>query len=532
MLTFEFTGVEGRMTESEVLTSGMVGKTVQLLFDDSWTSLSKTVVFRADGICRVVPFSMSPILIPEDVLLRPFRKLYVGVYGTDASGTLVIPTLMAEGPMIRYGADPTEDSTAEDLPAWKKLQDQIGDLNLLETVKKENLVAAINEVQAEVQQGGDSGLSKTAATLLIEILRHALFDSDQSDTIDALETALAAGTTDPETPEVTLSYITADYTGGSVPVGTDVYSLSGLTVTAHYSDGTSAAVTDYTIGGQIAVAGTNTLSIGYEGKFTTVSVTGEETEKTLTRITANYTGGSVPIGTDVSSLTPNLTVIAQFSDGTTNRVVGYGLSGTISNVGANEITVTYGGLTATFTVTVEETPSGDSNLVAFWDFTTGSWLDSVGNLEAVRSDDVAIDPSGAMLTSTASYIQIPIAPAESNRDENIIEIKFGQMNLTYANAALRLIMVGRGTQPQSVGMFYKNYWTHASATATEFTDVNMFSGQTVTVRHAGNEAQFYLGDQLICKIGPGYGPTYLSVGSSNSSVPGALVESITIRKEV
>ena len=276
MLTFEFTGVEGRMAGSEILTSGMVGKTVQIRFDDSWTNLSKTVVFRAGNICATAPGDTFPIAIPSEVLRHPFRKLHVGVYGTDEAGTLVIPTVMVEGPMIRYGADPN----------------------------------------------------------------------------------------DPVTPEATLSHITAVYTGGSVPVGTDVYSLSGLTVTAHYYDGTSAAITGYTIGGQIAVAGTNTLSIGYEGKFTTVSVTGEETKITLIRITANYTGGSVPVGTDINSLVPNLTVIAQFSDGSTNRVVGYGLSGTISSVGANVITVIYGGLTATFTVTGETVPSEAFDMTA------------------------------------------------------------------------------------------------------------------------------------------------------------------------
>ena len=96
MLTFEFTGVDGRMTESETLTSGMVGKQVQLLFDSSWDNLSKTVVFRAADVNRVVinPES-SLVTIPEAVLARPFGKLFVGVYGTDETGAVIIPTIMA-----------------------------------------------------------------------------------------------------------------------------------------------------------------------------------------------------------------------------------------------------------------------------------------------------------------------------------------------------------------------------------------------------------------------------------------------------
>lgn len=148
MLTFQFSGVDGSMTESEILTSGMVGKQLQLLFDDSWASLTKTVVFRAGDTTRVVMDAASIVTIPEDVLARPFGKLYVGVYGTDAAGTVVIPTIMAEGPMIRYGADPIEDETAKDLPVWQGLQNQIGDLTALKTEATEDLVAAVNEIHS------------------------------------------------------------------------------------------------------------------------------------------------------------------------------------------------------------------------------------------------------------------------------------------------------------------------------------------------------------------------------------------------
>ena len=146
MLTFQFSGVDGSMTESEILTSGMVGKQVQLLFDDSWANLNKTLVFRAGETTRVVTDPAFPATIPSEVLARPFGKLYVGVYGTDENDTLVIPTIMAEGPVIRYGADPIEDETAKELPVWENLQNQIGDLSLLETKNQENLVSALNDL--------------------------------------------------------------------------------------------------------------------------------------------------------------------------------------------------------------------------------------------------------------------------------------------------------------------------------------------------------------------------------------------------
>lgn len=209
MLTFTFSGVDGSMTETETLTSGMVGKQVQLLFDDSWADLTKTAVFRAGDTSRVVMDAASIVTIPEDVLARPFSKLYVGVYGTDAEGTVVIPTIMAEGPLIRYGADPIEDETAKELPVWENLQNQIGDLNALKTEDKANLVSAINEIHCQMTESG--GLNSDAAALLVSILQSGQYGSDQTENIDALASLLGV------TPPEDLSHLTCywDFRTGS-----------------------------------------------------------------------------------------------------------------------------------------------------------------------------------------------------------------------------------------------------------------------------------------------------------------------------
>ena len=403
MLTFEFTGVEGRMTQSEILTSGMVGKEVQILFDESWTGLSRTLVFRAGDICRTADGTESAAVIPEDVLARPFRKLYVGLYGTDEAGTVVIPTVMAEGPMIRYGADPTEDPEGEDLPVWKNLQAQIGDLSALdtesqgslvaainenhrnlellaqesdrrqaqlgqlsdlETDAKDSLVAAVNELHAELQQPGSAGtgLSEAAAALLVEILRHAIYEADQAGTIDALaaELGLSAGDPggdvtpeepeDPDEPVVTMTGLSVSYAGGDVPVGTALTDLTGITVTAHYSDGSSQTVTGFTLSGSIA-EGSNTVTVSYEGFTTAFTVTGiaeEEPQVVMTGISVSYAGGDVPVGTALTDLT-DVTVTAHYSNGMNMMAEEFDLSGQIAE-GENTITVTYEGHTATFTV--------------------------------------------------------------------------------------------------------------------------------------------------------------------------------------
>ena len=61
--------------------------------------------------------------------------------------------------------------------------------------------------------------------------------------------------------------------GGEVAVGTAVTDLTGIVVTAHYSDGTAKTVTDYTLSGTIA-EGENTVTVDYGGITTTFTVTG------------------------------------------------------------------------------------------------------------------------------------------------------------------------------------------------------------------------------------------------------------------
>lgn len=158
MLTFHFSGADGSMVVPETLTSGMVGKQVKLEFTPEWEGLAKTVVFSAGAVSRDVIYSGEIVTIPAEVLERPVRQLYVGVYGVSSDGTLVIPTVRAMGPRILAGADPTGDmSTDPTLPVWAQMEGLMGDLSQLETETKENLVAAINELALSGGQAGSAG---------------------------------------------------------------------------------------------------------------------------------------------------------------------------------------------------------------------------------------------------------------------------------------------------------------------------------------------------------------------------------------
>lgn len=149
------------MTESEILTSGMVGKQVKLKFSPEWDGLQKIVVFTAGDVTRDMLWQGDAVKIPHEVLAQPLRRLRVGVYGVSGDGTLVIPTVRALGPEIQPGANPTDDpGTEPTLEVWAQMQMQLGDLALLDTDAKESLVAAVNEL---AQSKGD-GVNQEAVS--------------------------------------------------------------------------------------------------------------------------------------------------------------------------------------------------------------------------------------------------------------------------------------------------------------------------------------------------------------------------------
>ena len=90
----------------------------------------------------------------------------------------------------------------------------------------------------------------------------------------------------PVDPAVTLTSISATYTGGDVTTGTAVTDLTGITVTATYSDGSTATVTGYTLSGDI-VEGENTITVSYGGLTTTFTVSGKEQDPLYTLESCN-----------------------------------------------------------------------------------------------------------------------------------------------------------------------------------------------------------------------------------------------------
>ena len=77
--------------------------------------------------------------------------------------------------------------------------------------------------------------------------------------------------------KIELVGISASYSGGTVAAGTTLDQLTGITVTATYSDGSTATVAsgDYTLSGMLTAGQDNTVTVTYQGKTATFTVTVE-----------------------------------------------------------------------------------------------------------------------------------------------------------------------------------------------------------------------------------------------------------------
>ena len=175
---------------------------------------------------------------------------------------------------INNALNPDTTLTVSGKPAdAKAVGDAIGQIQKLEldTTLSERGKAADAKAVGDALANVRDGTARQALDLIYTLLEKAVYTEDVSALLVQLKTLLESGGSG-ET-EVTLVRISATYSGGSVPVGTSVSALIGVRVTAHYSDGSTATVTGYTLSGTIK-EGSNTVTVSYGGKTTTFAVTG------------------------------------------------------------------------------------------------------------------------------------------------------------------------------------------------------------------------------------------------------------------
>lgn len=156
MIKVTFNKTCGRCVQSEPLTSGMVGQTIEFEYSTDFDGLALTAVFT-NGKTTVDALNPDKqCAIPHEVLDIVGAVVRVGIYAVKGN-ELIIPTVYATIGIVLKGADPSGDASVDPtLPVWAQIKGLIGNLDDLEMEAKNNLVAAINEA---AQSGGGGSAS-------------------------------------------------------------------------------------------------------------------------------------------------------------------------------------------------------------------------------------------------------------------------------------------------------------------------------------------------------------------------------------
>lgn len=146
--------------------------------------------------------------------------------------------------------------------------------------------------------------------------------------------------------------ITTEPTKTSYTYGDDL-DLSGMVVKAYYSDNTSKTITDYTVSGYDPTkVGKQTVTVHYLDMTDTFEVTVAEGELSSIEIASNPSKTTYFTGEQLD--TSGLSVKLNYANGSSKTITdGFDVSGFDNQtVGTNTLTVSYGGKTTTFTVTI------------------------------------------------------------------------------------------------------------------------------------------------------------------------------------
>lgn len=323
-------GAKARAEVNGILTAGAAGIPVAIQYDSAWDGLIKNFVCTSGkwgptGTVKTILNVNNAATVAYEVMTTG-NHLYVGVEGRSADGALVIHTVWVDCGTIFAGADANTDPSAKTaLPIWAQLQLQINELRSNgagNTGNNQIADCCLKVVPITVGEDTDGTVSVTGLSLDLTTYsakvgggfyinpivvpgnatnRAVTWKSNATNIAtvsssgyveciaegDAVITcttmdggfaatcavSVAAAESSGGETEVTLSSISAAYSGGDVAVGTSVTALTGIVVTAHYSDGSTEAVTGYTLSGTIA-EGSNTVTVSYGGKTATFTVTG------------------------------------------------------------------------------------------------------------------------------------------------------------------------------------------------------------------------------------------------------------------
>lgn len=144
-------------------------------------------------------------------------------------------------------------------------------------------------------------------------------------------------------------YVTGNYKK-TYAIG-EKFSKKGLKVVACYNDGTTKAVTGYSLNGYNSKKGTKYIEVKYKGKVAYFKV--KVCQKKLTSIKVTSLPNKTTYKKGQNLNTKGLTVVACYNNETSKKVTDYDLKYNFNKTGNQKVTVSYGGKTTSFTVKVK-----------------------------------------------------------------------------------------------------------------------------------------------------------------------------------
>lgn len=410
------------------------------------------------------------------------------------------------------------------------VSEDISDVQLL-VDDHENTISSLDTRVAALESGGGgrSGLTQTEKNLILALFEKAAYaENDAGSAYDQLESLWLLST---KTITYNLSHVSSSNATASIESGqsytttlttTGSYALNTVTVTMGGVDITSTAYSSGTVSipsvtGNIVITATAVLA--------------------AQSITATYTQSGTVYDTDsLNSLKADLVVTANYSGGTSETVPAsaYTLSGTLTE-GTSTITVSYAGLTDTFAVMVTHVEVG---LLHYWNFTTGSLVDTIDGETTVTIGQSTTIASGTGITigAASDYVAIPFALSN-----NAIraKVKLGAINRTaFGNERLLCISSSLTSTPTAI-LRYDNtnsVWENNNNVSTGITDPLAFANAELTLmRNNGSATNFdviFNGETIISNFSRGGSSNAISVGSKDgSSFYTVVVESIKVYSE-
>ena len=389
--------------------------------------------------------------------------------------------------------------------AWLKDKFTSTPINGLETTNQ-TIVGAINELHDAVEEGGSASD--------IEQIRTDL--DDLEDRVDALESGSGGSGLTAEIKQALLacfnhvawddddptgqSYITDLENALYQPIPATAISLSSNSLTINTLNSTqtlTATLTPSNSTSSVAWSSSNSAvatvnngvvtAIGY-GTATITATAGSVSatcsvivaQVNLSSINASYTQSGTVYNTDaLDSLKSDLVVTATWSDSSTSILNGadYTLSGTLT-VGTSTITVSYGGKTDTFTVTVSQYDSSIYN----WDFTQ-SLVDSKQGATATLGSGVTRDASGLTFDGTTNAY-VHLADMSSYATSSFtVEV---DVNTLVSGGTLIDLNTQSGLSDNPCGLIFSGHWyfrltsnSNATLADSTLTDPTIFNGHTV-----------------------------------------------------